>query len=147
MTARKWSLPLTYPPKIPFVRSGECTQTIRIVNRTKAHPEGNWKKEGDLIRFFTWTGKPYRSKREWVVEEYKEIWLAEHIHIIPTGFLFYHNGKFQREVNWDDWEMRDIATKDYISPPTGLELRNVLVGKNGGIPEGGVDAQIIRWKM
>lgn len=143
---RKFNLPLTYAPKIQPVRSGECTQTIRIINKTKAHPEGTRKEVGDLIRFFTWSGKPYRSKRVWVMEEYKEIWMADEILIIPTGFLFYNNGKFQREVNWDNWEMRDIAKKDYIVPPTGEALRDVLVGENGDIPEAGVEAQVIRWQ-
>jgi hypothetical protein len=143
---RKWNLPLTYPPKIDPVRKGECTQTIRILNKTKAHPEGSKKEGGDLIRFFTWTGKPYRSKREWVTKEYAELWMAQDIVIIPTGFLIYHTGKFQREINWDSLEMRDFATWDYIVPPTGEALRDVLMAKNK-IPAEGADAQILRWSQ
>lgn len=132
--SRKWNLPLTYGPKIPPVIDGECTQTIRT---------GNKKRVGDLIRFYVWEGRPYWSKRK-TITRYAEIWMAEDILIIPTGFLFYHNGKFQKEIGWNSWEMRDIARRDYILPPTGEALRDVLMSKNK-IPEGGVEAQILRW--
>lgn len=52
----KHILPLTYEPKIPDVRSGKCTQTIRPISYTKP------KQVNDLIMFHGWSGKPYRSK-------------------------------------------------------------------------------------
>lgn len=55
----KHILPLTYEPKIPDVRSGKCTQTIRPVSDVKH------KQVGDLIMFHGWKGKPYRSKWNW----------------------------------------------------------------------------------
>lgn len=135
---RKWNIALTYEPKIEPVKEGMCTQTIRVVGK-KGH-----KKEGDLVSFHGWKGRPHWSSWSWRIP-YKEIWMAERIQIIPTGFLFYHNGKFQKEVFWDDYEMGDLAKKDYIDPPTGAALHDVLVGKNGKIPNQGYEAQIIRW--
>jgi len=135
MDPKKWNIPLTYEPKIPAVVAGTCTQTIRT---------GRKFNEGDLIRFYTWQGRPYWSKRT-TITEYKEIWAAEDIVIIPSGFLFYNNGKFMFEHYWDSWEMNDIAKRDCIAPPTGEALRDVLIAKNGKIPAGGTDAQIVRW--
>lgn len=132
---KKWNLPLTYKPKIDPVKSGECTQTIRT---------GKKFTEGDLIRFYIWQSRPYHSKRT-TITDYSEIWMVDEILIIQTGFLFYHNGKFQKEVNWDNWEMQDLAKKDFINPPTGEALKDVLISKNGKIPAEGINAQIIRW--
>ena len=56
---RRWNLPLTYQPKIKPVKRGECTQTIRIGRKFSV---------GDLIRFYVWDGKPYRSKRHTITE-------------------------------------------------------------------------------
>jgi len=135
---RKWNLPLTYKPKIQPVIDGTCRQTIRVCK-----PDKPKKQEGDLIRFYTWTGTPYRSKRK-TITEYSELWLTEDILIIPTGMLHYHNGKFQKEVNWDSWEMNNLAVYDGIVPPTGETLHEVLMSKNK-IPKDGVEAQILRW--
>jgi len=52
----KHILPLTYEPKIPDVRNGKCTQTIRPISYTKS------KQVNDLVMFHGWSGKPYRSK-------------------------------------------------------------------------------------
>lgn len=156
---RKWNLPLTYAPKIEPVKRGECTQTIRIVNHTKAHPEGNRKQAGDLVRFFAWSGRPYHSKRERVLEEYKPIIAAWNITIFPTGIKFpissfrgcfgYSPSDFRleshRSLLWNTLGLSYLAKLDYISPPTGEALRDVLIGKNGKIPSEGVEAQILRW--
>ena len=144
---RDWNLPLTYLPKIEPVRSGNCKQTIRFctISKSKKHPGEIIRKQvGDRIRFYQWTGRPYWSHPEYITD-YMELWMAEDIRIIPTGFLFYHNGKFQREYNWNYWEMKRLAEYDFIDPPTGEALRNVLVGKNGKIPAEGAPAQILRW--
>ena len=63
----KHILPLTYEPKIPDVRSGKCTQTIRPISYTKP------KKKGDLVMFHGWSGKPYRSKWGWRTPYWKII--------------------------------------------------------------------------
>ena len=134
---RKWNLPLTYEPKIQPVIDGTIRQTIREVGKAGK------KAEGDLISLHGWSGKPYRSPWSFRTP-YQEIWMAEDIHIIPTGMLHYHNGKFQKEVNWDSWEMNHLAVYDGIVPPTGTALRDVLFGKNV-ISSVGIWAQIIRW--
>ena len=56
---RKHNLPLTVPKKIPAVRKGDCTQTIRPESSSKP------KEVGDLIRLHGWEGRPYRSKWSW----------------------------------------------------------------------------------
>lgn len=134
---RKWNLPLTYEPKIQPVIDGKIKQTIRVVGKAGK------KQEGDLISLHGWSGKPYRS--QWSFRTpYWKIWMAEDIKIIPTGMLHYHNDKFQKEVNWECWEMDHLAAYDGIVPATGIALRDVLKGKNE-IPRLGVWAQIIRW--
>ena len=144
---RRWSLPLSYAPKIPAVKAGTCRQTIRIINKTKAHPDGVRKEVGDLIRFFTWTGKPYRSKRVWVVGEYRAITRAYNCKIFRSGITI-PNQAFVEElgvhgaVNW--YFLDDLAKADGILPPTGEALRGVLVGMHR-IPEEGVEAQVLRW--
>ena len=52
------------------------------------------------------------------------LWMVEDILIIDTGFLHYHNDKFQKETMWDGWELQDLAQKDGIVPPTGEALRD-----------------------
>ena len=46
----------THEPKIPGVRDGTITQTIR---------PGRKIKEGDYILYHGWTGRPYRSPWSW----------------------------------------------------------------------------------
>lgn len=129
---RKWNIPLTYEPKIEPVRKGECTQTIRTGRKFAV---------GDLIRFYRWAGKPYRSKRE-TITGYMVITHEIPLFIHPWGI---ENGKDVAERYL--WEQCDkLAESDGIVPPTGEALRDVLVSKNGKIPEGGIEAQIIRWR-
>jgi hypothetical protein len=134
---RKWNLPLTYEPKIQPVIDGTIRQTIREVGKSGK------KQEEDMISFHGWSGRPYHSPWSFRTPYY-EIWMAEDIHIIPTGMLHYHNGKFQKEVNWNGWEMDHLAVYDGIVPPTGEALRDILFGKNQ-ISSQGIWAQIIRW--
>jgi hypothetical protein len=134
---RKWNLPLTYEPKIRPVIHDIIGQTIRIVK------EGKRKKEvGDLVRFYIWKGRPYRSKRETVTgyHSLKEVW---GIDIKPDGIMTYAwDGYPERFYQWAylDW----LAVLDGIIPPTGEALRDVLISKNK-IPEEGIEAQILRW--
>jgi hypothetical protein len=55
-------LSLTYVPKIPLVKSGECTQTIRLHNPDRP------KKVGDKLILHTWAGRCYFSKWDWRME-------------------------------------------------------------------------------
>jgi len=134
---RKWNLSLTYEPKIDSVIDGTIRQTIRAVGKAGK------KEEDDLISLHGWIGKPYHSSWSFRTK-YAKIWMAEDILIIPTGMLHYHNDKFQKEVNWDNYEMAHLAKADGIVPPTGEALRDVLFEKNK-IPNEGIWAQIIRW--
>jgi hypothetical protein len=57
------------------------------------------------------------------------------------------NLMFQGEFGLWDWgELDALAALDFIDPPTGEALRDVLIGKNGKIPSEGAPAQILRWK-
>ena len=125
-----YNLPLTYTPKLTPVKTKQCRQTIRL---------GNKKKVGDYVRFFTWAGRPYHSRWVWVLEEYQELTEVIDIKIYPTGF----KGKVMFHP-WDSTLANLLAHQDFISPPTGIELGKVLMGKNK-IPDEGVVGQILRW--
>lgn len=141
-----YNLPLTYPPKLTPVKNKQCRQTIRL---------GNKKKVGDYVRFFTWSGKPYRSKRVWVMEEYQPLVMVRNIIILPSGIIMtvvnndfpvnpLPKNVYARATLWT-WDQLDwLATLDGISPTTGIELGKVLMGKNK-IPEEGAVGQILRW--
>lgn len=78
-----------------------------------------------------------------MIEEYKPIEWILNIRIFNTGiklpsWLF---------AEWGTKFCHDLAALDYISPSTGEALRDVLVGMNGKIPEEGIEAQVIRWKV
>ena len=150
---RKWRLPLTYEPKIEPVRKGECRQTIRecTISKSKQHPGKIIRKEvGDLIRFFGWTGRPYWSKQI-VLTEYEPLVTVINILITQDGITrFWHIGmKTARSYPngcFMSWEKCGcLAARDYIIPPTGDALRDVLISKNGEIPSEGIEAQILRW--
>lgn len=129
---RKWNIPLTYPPKIEPVRQGTIRQTIRTGRKYSV---------GDLIRFYTWEGKPYRGKRT-TITEYAPITNVKNCRISDQGI---DDLLWQGEFGLWDWEELDsLADRDGIIPPTGIALRDVLVGKDKISCEW-VDAQIIRW--
>jgi len=135
MNSRKWNIPLTYEPKISAVIAGTCTQTIRT---------GRKFNEGDLIRFYTWQGRPYRSFRTTITGYMKiskaiqckiyifGIWISSEYKLPTAGLCIWG------DLNW-------LAARDGIVPPTGEALRDVLIAKNGKIPYEGIDAQIVRW--
>lgn len=126
MTRR--NLGFTYAPKIPFVRIGECRQTIRRGNRWKV---------GDTAILFTWMGKPYRSKWSWSAE-------AEVVGIIPivvTEAEVRFGGTNGGWHKWDSPLIDALAAQDFIEPPTGLALRDILLKSFAGR----LDGQVIRW--
>lgn len=161
--SRRWNLPLTYPPKIPLVQSRACEQTIRPLIDHKHKKCGGAgcpacsgtgilkaipKKPGDFIRFFGWSGKPYRSP--WVMlTEYFLITEVRQIRIFPTGIRYMdeaHNRADHENLffSWDHPHMYFLSKEDGIVPATGQELGAVLQSKNK-IPADGVNGQIIRW--
>jgi hypothetical protein len=152
---RDWNLPLTYPPKIEPVRRGECTQTMRFctVSKSKKHPGEIIRKQvGDRVRFYRWTGRPYWSHPEYITE-YMNLVTAKDILLLPAGIIATFDrddcdlprDTYSRCTLWGWDELDFLAIKDFIAPPTGEALRDVLIGKNGKIPAEGVPAQILRW--
>lgn len=132
----KHVMAITYVPKIAPVRDGTCTQTIRTLRKKPIAV-------GDSILFHGWEVMPYRSPWSWrmrvVVTEAIPITLDWYAGIgrDDTGVL---------DLVWYPWDSdhaNDLAAKDFIDPPDGLELRDVLDGLNGKMNF--VDAQIIRW--
>jgi hypothetical protein len=136
---RKWRLPLTYQPKIEPVLLGTCRQTIRK----------GWKKQvGDQIRFFVWTGKPYRSKQI-DLTEYELLVQVVNCKIFPGGITRYWPHQTMKTIMSPEcfmpWTKYDcLAQKDGIVPPTGEELGRILSHYNK-IPAQGIEAQILRW--
>ena len=128
---RKHAMALTYPPKIfPFF-VGVCRQTIRA-NRKVPVAVGDW------IKFYGWKGIAYRSTWSWR----EDVFVLEVIDClisvegIETDAGFY---------DWDSSYAHRLAQLDFIDPPTGTGLRDVLFKLNGGAPDAPVKAQIIRW--
>ena len=127
---------LTYPPKIEPVKDGRCSQTIRKGRRVA---------EGDEILFHGWAGMPYRSKWDWR----KRVTVTTVINIIvheegiarPPYTSEFVSGPV---CHWEDDYCDKLATNDFIDPPTGEALRDVLFGLNN-IPHFPEEYQIIRW--
>jgi hypothetical protein len=132
---KKYNLPLTYPPKIPKVLSGECPQTIRPGSKFKI---------GDLVSFHGWSGKPYRSSWSFgSPPKYWELRVVKNCVLMEEGI---DNLQFSGSVGFWYWDELDrLAELDGIEPPTGEELGKVLTSYHK-IPEEGLPAQIIRWK-
>ena len=121
----------TYEPKIPAVRDGRCTQTIRPKGKRPIVP-------GDIILFHGWEGRPYRSPWSWRMERatVKEVIPLK---VYPEGFVL--NGSIYRP--WKSKEGDELAERDFIDPPTGEELGKVLTGMHKGLD--GQEFQVIRW--
>jgi hypothetical protein len=135
MTMTDYNLPLTYPPKIEAVKKKQCGQTIRKGRRYKA---------GDRVSFHGWEGKPYRSKWSFRTPYFT---LKEVINIIveQDGIRLYSNinpRAVRPLYEWTHMYCNALARLDYIDPPTGTELKNVLLGMHKTTP---FEAQIIRW--
>ena len=128
---RKWNIPLTYAPKIAGVLAGSIRQTIRT---------GRKFSPGDLVSFHGWSGRPYRSPWSFRTPYFP---LTQVIPIVIfEGGIADPSWGWMEFLPWSDLD--DLARLDGIEPPTGAELYRVLSALNP-IPEGGVEAQIIRW--
>ena len=128
---RKHVMAITYPPKIEPVKDGRCTQTIRAARK------GRKVSAGDEILFHGWAGRPYRSKWDW--RKRVKVYEVIDIEISAEGMLI--EGTLHA---WTSWYPGRLAEYDFIDPPTGEALRDVLFGLNGA-PGGPEEYQIIRW--
>ena len=132
------NLSLTYAPKIPLVKSGECTQTIRLHNPDRP------KKVGDKLILHTWEGKPYRSKWDWRLEtEISELILLDWGQTINEAKLSFTQGK-----NWvptDELGLKNIAISDGIEHPHWMNLMEVLQKLNNKGSIRGTIWDVIRW--
>src|SRR5688572_20117078 len=136
-------LPLTYEPKIEAVFDGSCTQSIRLGSKYSV---------GDYVGYHLWEGLPYRSKwgRRTKLMEIEEI---IYINVAEEGFTLESialSHWITPPVKLDDamvlWESSiadNIARRDFINPPTGIALRDVLKSFHGELK--GQPMQIIRW--
>ena len=128
---------LTYENKIEPVRSGKCIQTIRKGWRVSI---------GDEILFHNWSGRPYASKWGWrlrvVITDVYDLMIDNDI----VTFSSTEHSPDETSYAWDSYIVDAMAIDDYINPPTGKELKNILIGLNGKITEK-TEYQIIRWKI
>ena len=146
----KHIIPFTYKPKIEAVQDGRCTQTIRHLGKIPRRP-------GDTALLHGWEAKPYYSHWDWR-KDVQLSWVADVV-VIKEGIkthdnpfdahetrtaIDYPNGKLGWIFEWNqlDW----LAELDFIDPPTGVALGQVLISKNSEIRKNGfMPAQIIRW--
>jgi len=61
------------------------------------------------------------------------------------GFVGKITG-FKYCIPWKDERLNKLAAADFINPPTGYELRDVLFGLNGA-PSTPIEYQVIRWEI
>lgn len=131
---KKVVMAITYEPKICPVRRGDCRQTIRPGDRVSV---------GDSILFHGWSGLPYRTPWDWRLR----VDVTEVIPILmdyEQGIGIEHGDDIGFE--WHPWSgiyTASLAELDYIAPPNGFELRDVLEGLNKELIR--VPGQIIRW--
>lgn len=113
-------IPMSYGPKLDAVFGGTCTQTIRR-GRKYAAGQRRW--------IFEWSGPPYRSKwgRRMLVE-------IERVGLIEAGeeamCFKWADGENMFCCNWAAPQADELAAADFIDPPTGVALRDVLKGLN-----------------
>lgn len=116
---------ITYPDKIDAVQDGRCCQTIR---------KGRKVSIGDEINFVGYDGKAWRK---WVT-----VTKIINIYISDIGISQPCRGC----IEWNKMWVNYLARLDFINPPTGEALRDVLFGLNGA-PDEPQEYQIIRWKV
>ena len=127
---------ISYPPKIKPVNDGRCTQTIR---------KGNKINVGDIIEFHNWKDKAYRSK--WInrfdvmVTEAIPIYIDD---MLGIATLYSEKSNLLDWNAWDSIFVNQLAKKDFIYPPNGEALKDVLFKLNDP-PKRPEQYQIIRW--
>jgi hypothetical protein len=134
-------LSLTYAPKIPLVKSGECTQTIRLHNPDRP------KKVGDKLILHTWAGKPYRTKWDWRLET--EISELHQLSFLPEKPSEDPGGMWViPRLDGEDTDFEDItliASRDGIVNPSPNRLCDVLRDLNALENLAMTIWEIIRW--
>lgn len=129
----KHIMSMTYAPKIDAVQDGQCTQTIRTMRKRKIEV-------GDSILFHGWSGVAYRSK--WnkqmrvTVTGVSKCWMS------LNGVRLNKNTL----VPWNSTIIDTLAMNDFIDPPTGPALRDVLFELNSA-PSVPMMYRIIRWEV
>jgi len=131
----KHKLPFTYGTKIRFILTGDCTQTIRAGSKFSV---------GDEILIYSWSSKPYSKRSAWINRTDVVVTSVIPIIVSEVGIKFplaYDDHIF----SWTHEMINDLAKLDFIDPPTGLALRDVLIDLLK-LPKGEEsDCQIIRW--
>ena len=131
----KHIMSMTYAPKIDAVQDGRCTQTIRTMRKKEI-------RVGDSILFHGWSDptKPYRSM--W--DGQMRVTVTDVIYCFAsTGGVKFKNNNI---IPWDDIIIDIIAMNDFIDPPTGPALRDVLFELNSA-PSVPMKYQVIRWRV
>ena len=133
------SVPLSYQPKLDAVFDGRCRQTIRMGRRYRP---------GDEVLFFEWTGRPYRSK--WGRRRRVTLTSALPITLRDDSYVLHVTDRARSAlpalpVSWSWPEADGLASRDWIDPPTGEELRRVLESFHGPFPRGGMVGQVLGW--
>jgi len=130
-------MPFTYGPKILAIAAGDCTQTIRASTKYNV---------GDRILMYSWNGAPYGKGSSWVNRTTVEVTEVVFIIVSNLGIefpLLYGDQIFPWTHEWVD----ELAAKDFIDPPTGIELRKVLekyLKMRSGEEK---HCQIVKWKI
>jgi hypothetical protein len=133
---RKWCLPLTYPPKIQAVREGRCNQTIRA----------GWSKQvGDQVAFHGWAGTPRHSLWSWRAGYWPLVEVIDLL-IIPSGIIYQDPRHGPIWYAWIHPLLEELAQRDFVDPPTGKELRRILLGMHKVDKLNGSPFQILRWR-
>jgi len=135
-TQRRHVKAFTYEPKIPAVLAGTCSQTIRKVGKVKVEA-------GDIITFHDWEGRPYWSSWTWSFEV--EVSEVLKITACEGGIIVRPPGCMTTTLKkWTSPWARKLAETDGLQPPTGEELRRVLVSqmKRDEVVK---QFQVIRW--
>ena len=137
-------LGFTYKPKIVGVRDGYIRQTIRTSNSKRP------KKVGDDLLLHDWKDRPYFSDWSWRRREVITELIPIRISIrgfhylsfadIPLPDYVWENVGFSL---WDCPNADRVAARDGIVPPTGLELKKVLLHYAG--KKTPIRMDIIRW--
>ena len=127
-------IPLSYKPKIEAVKNGKCTQTIRKVKKREYNV-------GDKIIIHGWEGRPKYSKWGWRVNGV--LTSVTYVKISEDGLRF-PNGDVVAYYSWDSEVAKELAERDFIDPPTGRALKEVLKELNGWNWEGFY--HILRWR-
>lgn len=139
---------MSCPEKKDAVFSGEIRQTIRHVPNYEQTKELKYQ-VGDNLLIFEWTGKPRHSK--WGRRLDTKVRTAFPLLVKESGVRPFsadpENVIMTLEVlPWENGYTYYLAILDGLNPPTGVHLKEVLVGLHPGLDfKKGEIFQVIRW--